>query len=223
MSEIGGTFDSVTLPSFPPPEQSSPTPSTRPVWMQAAMLIGGFTLLLYIIELIDVASGSRIQNAGIEPRSISGLWGVVFAPVLHDDWGHLFANTVPVLILGFLVLATGISRGLAATGIIWVIGGLGTWLIGGGYTNHIGASILVFGWLAYLLVRGIFTRSVLQILIGIAVFVVYGSLLWGVFPTSPLVSWQGHLFGAIGGVAAAWLLSASDRRQRAIAAKPQGM
>lgn len=182
------------------------------------MLVGGFTLLLYIVEILDVLSGSRLERAGIEPRSISGLSGIVFAPVLHDDWSHLFANTLPVLILGFLVLATGITRGLAATGIIWVLGGLGTWLIGGAYTNHIGASILVFGWLAYLLVRGLFTRNVVQILIGIAVFLVYGGLLWGVFPTSPLVSWQGHLFGAIGGVVAAWALSSDERARRAAAA-----
>ncbi|SDH63883.1 Rhomboid family protein [Rhodococcus triatomae] len=217
----------MTVPNFPPPNVPSsngpagggppaPRPSSRPAWQQAAAVVGGFTVLLYVVEILDVLSGDRIERAGITPRSFDGLWGVLFAPVLHDDWAHLFANTVPVLVLGFLVLASGLVRGLAATGIIWVVGGLGTWLIGGAYTNHIGASILVFGWLAYLLVRGVFTRSLGQILIGVVVFVVYGGLLWGVLPGTPLVSWQGHLFGAAGGVLAAWVLSADDRRRRAL-------
>ena len=102
--------------------------------------------------------------------------------MLHDGWGHLFANTVPLLILGFLVLMSGIGRGLAATGIIWVIGGVGTWLTGGVDSHHVGASVLVFGWLTYLLVRGIFTRSIGQILIGVVVLFVYGGMLWGVLP-----------------------------------------
>ncbi len=171
-------------------------------------------MLLYVIEIVDQVSNDRLQRGGVEPRSLDGLWGILFAPVLHGDWAHLFANTVPLLVLGFLVLLSGIARGLAATGIVWVVGGLGTWLTGGSYTNHIGASVLIFGLLAYLLVRGVFTRNFGQILLGIVVFVFYGGLLWGVLPSTPGVSWQGHLFGAVGGVAAAWLLSADARKQR---------
>ncbi|MFZ2176505.1 MAG: rhomboid family intramembrane serine protease [Rhodococcus sp. (in: high G+C Gram-positive bacteria)] len=195
----------------------------RPLWLQSAVLIGGFTLLLYVIEVLDVASGERLEQNGVEPRSLDGLWGILFAPVLHDDWNHLAGNTVPLVVLGFLVLLSGLVRGLAATGIVWVIGGLGTWLTGGEYDNHIGSSILIFGWLAYLLVRGLFTRNAGQILLGVVVFVFYGGLLWGILPSQPTVSWQGHLFGAIGGVVAAWVLSADARRQRdrrAVAPKP---
>lgn len=193
-----------------PPAQ---VPATKPVWQQAAIVVGAFTLLLYVIELVDVLSKESLEGAGVEPRSLDGLWGIVFAPVLHDDWSHLFSNTIPLLVLGFLVLLSGIARGLAATGIIWVVGGFGTWLTAGGH-NHIGASVLVFGWLAYLLVRGVFTRNVGQILLGVAVFFVYGGMLWGVFPSQPTVSWQAHLFGAVGGVAAAWLLSGDARKAR---------
>ncbi|MCZ4277807.1 MAG: rhomboid family intramembrane serine protease [Rhodococcus sp. (in: high G+C Gram-positive bacteria)] len=194
-----------------------PTPAPkRPAWQEAGMLVGAFVVLLWIIEIIDVASGSRVQQAGIEPRSMDGLWGILFAPVLHDDWAHLFANTIPVLILGFLVLLSGLARGLTATGIIWVIGGVGTWLIGGSNDNHIGSSILIFGFISYLLTRGIFTRKLGQLAIGVVVFVVYGSALWGVLPATPGVSWQGHLFGAIGGVVAAWALSSDARAARAV-------
>ncbi|EOM75181.1 rhomboid family intramembrane serine protease [Rhodococcus rhodnii] len=188
----------------------------RPTWRTAAATIGIFVVALYLIELVDSATGGGLEPGGITPRTVDGLSGVAFAPVLHGTWSHLFANTLPVLVLGFLVLASGIGKGLAVTGIVWVVGGLGTWLVGGAGTTHIGASILVFGWLAYLLVRGLFTRDAGQILIGIVVFLVYGGLLWGVLPTNPLVSWQGHLFGAVGGVLAAWLLDSRRRRSAAV-------
>ncbi|MFD4368068.1 rhomboid family intramembrane serine protease [Rhodococcus sp. NPDC058521] len=184
------------------------------MWQQAATVVGAFTMALYVIEVLDVLSGDRLERAGVEPRSFDGLWGILFAPILHDDWNHLFSNTIPLLVLGFLVLLSGVARGLAATGIVWVVGGFGTWLTGGANSIHIGASVLVFGWLAYLLVRGFFTRNFGQILIGVVVFFVYGGLLWGVFPSQPYVSWQGHLFGAAGGVLAAWTLSSDARKQR---------
>ncbi|MCJ0903140.1 rhomboid family intramembrane serine protease [Rhodococcus sp. ARC_M6] len=195
----------------------TPVPTSKPpsVWKQSAVLIGGFVLALYVIEIADAISGQHIQNAGVTPRTLDGLWGILFAPVLHDDWAHLIANTIPVLILGYLVLVSGISRGLAATGIIWLIGGVGVWLFAGAGYNHVGASVLIFGWVTYLLVRGFFTRSFTQILIGVVVFVIYGGVLWGVLPSDPQVSWQGHLFGAIGGVVAAWALASGDRTKRA--------
>ncbi len=200
----------------------APVPAPKPpsVWKQSAVLVGGFVLALYVIEIIDVISGQNVQNAGVSPRTLDGLWGILFAPMLHDDWAHLIANTIPVLILGYLVLVSGISRGLAATGIIWVIGGVGTWLVAGANTNHVGASVLIFGWVTYLLTRGFFTRSFGQILIGVVVFVIYGGVLWGVVPSTPGVSWQGHLFGAVGGVVAAWALSSGDRANRAGATTP---
>ncbi len=189
------------------------TTSKRPAWQPAAMAIGAFVVMLWLIEIIDVASGSRVEQAGIEPRSVDGLSGILFAPILHDDWTHLIGNTIPVLVLGFLVLLSGLGRGLMATGIIWVVGGIGTWLTGG-VGNHIGASILIFGFIAYLLTRGFFTRKLGQLAIGVVVFIVYGGALWGVLPSAPNVSWQGHLFGAIGGVVAAWVLSADARAAR---------
>lgn len=185
----------------------------RPRWQRAAITVGAFVALLYVLEAIDTVVNGRLDGWGIRPLNWDGLWGIAFAPMLHDGWGHLFANTVPLLVLGFLVLLSGIGRGLAATGIVWVIGGLGTWLTGGPYL-HVGASVLVFGWLTYLLVRGIFARNVGQILVGVMVLFVYGGVLWGVLPGQHGISWQGHLFGAIGGVVAAWALSSDARRTR---------
>ncbi|MFD4179618.1 rhomboid family intramembrane serine protease [Rhodococcus sp. NPDC058514] len=185
----------------------------RPVWQQAAAVIGGFVVALYVLEFIDMLVTARLDNGGIQPRTVDGLWGIVFAPVLHRGWAHLVANTIPLLVLGFLVLLSGIGRGLAATGIIWVIGGVGVWLFGS-VSTHLGASVLVFGWLTYLITRGIFTRHFGQLAIGLVVLVIYGGALWGVLPGRTGISWEGHLFGAIGGVVAAWVLASDVRKAR---------
>lgn len=178
-----------------------------PVWVQAAAAIGLFTALLWVVEGIDVATGHELDQYGVQPRSDEGLLGILFAPFLHGGWDHLSANSGPLLVLGFLALATGLLRGLAATAVIWVVGGVGVWLVAGSNTNHIGASGLVFGFLVYVIVRGIVNRKLWEILVGVVVIFIYGGVLWGVLPGQPGVSWQGHLFGAIGGAIAAVVVS----------------
>lgn len=203
-------------PSLPVPGQpTSPVPTgSRSTWQQATITISVFVIGLYVLEFVDMLLGNSLDAGGVEPRTLDGLWGVVFAPVLHYGWGHLAANTIPLLVLGFLVMLSGIGRGLTATAIIWIVGGLGTWLTGASGTIHLGASVLVFGWLAYLITRGLFTRHFGQLALGLLVLLVYGGMLWGVLPGTPGVSWQGHLFGAVGGVLAAWLLASDVRVAR---------
>jgi len=180
-------------------------------WSVAGTWIAGFVAVLWVAEVVDTVLGGSLDAQGIRPGSTDGLVGIVFAPLLHAGFGHLVANTVPLLVLGFLVLLSGLARGLAVTAVVWVVGGLGTWLLGGAGTVHLGASGLVFGWLAFLLVRGFFTRRPTEILVGVGVLLVYGSLLLGALPGTPGVSWQGHLFGAVGGVLAAWWLMGRHR------------
>lgn len=175
-------------------------------WVTAAVVSGAFVVLLYVVELADVIADHRLDRLGVEPRSADGLWGILFAPVLHGGWTHLEANTVPALVLGFLVLFSGIAKGLEATAVIWVVGGVGVWLVAPTNSIHLGASVLIFGWLVYLMLRGIWTRRVGQIILGIMLFLLYGTLLFGVLPGQPGISWQGHLFGAVGGGLAAWLI-----------------
>ncbi len=134
----------------------------------------------------------------------------MFAPLLHGGWAHLVANTIPLLVLGFLLALSGVRTWVSVTAIVWIVSGLGVWLFGGANSVHIGASGLVFGWLVHLMVRGIFARHLGQIALGLVVFVVYGGVLWGVIPGRPGISWQGHLFGALGGAIAAWLLAPRD-------------
>ncbi len=194
----------------------------KPGWVIGATTIITFVALLYVVELIDQLSGGRLDHNGIRPLTTDGLWGIVFAPVLHANWQHLIANTVPMLVLGFLMTLAGLSRFVWATAIIWILGGFGTWSIGNvgsscGPTDHIGASGLIFGWLAFLLVFGIFVRQVWDIVIGLVVLFVYGGVLLGALPVLGVcggVSWQGHLCGALAGVVAAYLLSAPERKAR---------
>ncbi|SKF89503.1 peptidase, S54 family [Mycobacteroides abscessus subsp. massiliense] len=191
----------------------------RPQWVTGGILVASFVALLYVVEGIDSVTGHRLDENGIRPLETDGLDGVLFAPLLHANWGHLVANTVPALVLGFLAAAAGVGRFLLATAIIWLLGGVGTWLIGNigspYETNHIGASGLIFGWLTYVIVRGFFNRSVGQILIGVVVLVLYGGVLWGVLPGQFGVSWQGHLSGAVAGVLAAYWLSGRERKVQA--------
>lgn len=205
---------------------SAKTPATqsekKPGWVVGGTTVVTFVALLYVIELIDQLSGGRLDRNGIRPQTTDGLWGIVFAPLLHANWQHLIANTVPMLVLGFLMTLLGMSRFVWATAIVWILGGFGTWLIGNvgsscGPTDHIGASGLIFGWLAFLLVFGIFVRRVRDIVIGLVVLFVYGGVLLGALPRMGVcggVSWQGHLCGAIAGVIAAYLLSAPERKAR---------
>jgi membrane associated rhomboid family serine protease len=204
------------------------TTQSQPKKKRSAFVVGGATIfsfvaLLYVIEAFDQVSGHRLDENGIRPMEADGLWGILFAPLLHANWGHLAANTGPALVLGFLVTLAGMSRFLWATAIIWLLGGFGTWLIGnlgsscGLESDHIGASGLIFGWLTFLLVFGFFTRSGWQIVTGLLVLLAYGGVLWGAVPVLNVcggVSWQGHLCGGIAGVLAAYLLSNPEREAR---------
>ncbi|BBX45691.1 rhomboid family intramembrane serine protease [Mycobacterium cookii] len=205
----------------------TPTPARRPKkrsgWVVAGTTIVSFVALLYVIELFDQIDGHHLDDYGIRPMETDGLWGVLFAPLLHANWAHLAANTGPALVLGFLVALAGLARFFWATAIIWIVGGLGTWLIGnwgsscGLESDHIGASGLIFGWLTFLLVFGFFIGSGWQILVGVLVLVAYGGVLWGAVPVLNVcggVSWQGHLCGGIAGVLAAYLLSRPERDAR---------
>jgi len=174
----------------------------RATWRRAAIVIAAFVAVLWVIEIVN-ASGADLSDDGIRPRQLSGLWGVLWAPLLHASFTHLESNTIPLLVLGFLVLLGGLARFGAVTATVWLVSGIGVWLLGGTNTVVVGASGLAFGWLAYIIVRGVFTRSLVQIALGLVILVVYGGLLWGVLPGASGVSWQAHLFGAVGGILAA--------------------
>ena len=162
--------------------------------------------VLFLIELLDFATGHELdQLGGVRPRELSGLDGIVFAPFLHASFAHLYGNGVPLLLTGTFVLATGGRRFLWVTALIAVVSGLGAWLTGPTHSVGIGASGIVFGYLGFLLVRGIVERSVWGIGVGLLIGLLYGAQLANVLPTDARFSWQAHLFGLIGGLVAAVL------------------
>ena len=158
---------------------------------------------MWVLEVVDVALDHRLDQYGIEPRDPDGLVGVVAAPFLHADFGHLIANTIPFVTLGIIIGLQGVARVLAVTGIVMVVSGLGTWLVAPDNSIHIGASGIVFGYATYLLARGIFNRDLVEIAIGLGVAAIWGTALLGGLIPQDGVSWQGHFFGAVGGVLAA--------------------
>lgn len=174
--------------------------------------------LMWAVEAVDLVADHSLDRYGIEPREADGLTGIVAAPFLHAGFGHLLANTVPFVAMGVVIALQGIGRVLAVTAIVALVSGLGTWLSAPAHTLHIGASGVVFGYATYLIARGFFNRDLLQLGVGVVVVGLWGTALLGGLEPREGISWQGHFFGAVGGVLAAWLLGA--RRGDPKAASP---
>ncbi|MEM6868479.1 MAG: rhomboid family intramembrane serine protease [Cyanobacteria bacterium P01_C01_bin.121] len=172
----------------------------------------GIVVGLWVLELIDIPLGGSLNRFGIHPREISGLWGIVFAPFLHGDLLHLLSNTVPFVVLSWLIMLRETADWLMVTLIVGFISGLGVWLVGQPGSVHIGASGVIFGYFGFLLARGYYERSFVSIAFSVLVTFLYGGLIFGVLPGQSGISWEGHLFGFIGGIVAAKLMSSPRKR-----------
>ena len=182
----------------------------------AIELLLAMVLLMWVLEVVDTSLDNRLDRYGIEPREVDGLDGVIAAPFLHVGFGHLIANTLPFAAMGLVIAFEGVWRLAGVTAVVALVSGLGTWLIAPADTIHLGASGVVFGYATYLITRGLFNRRAMELAIGLAVAVLWGgALLAGIEPQQG-ISWQGHLFGAIGGVVAARMLSERHEAGRSI-------
>ncbi|HEX2205732.1 MAG TPA: rhomboid family intramembrane serine protease [Longimicrobium sp.] len=171
-----------------------------------AVLLATLLAAMWGLEVADaLVFAGGLDAYGIRPRDPDGLWGIAFAPFLHGGFEHLAGNSVPFLALGWLILLHEVRDFVVASLAALVVGGLGTWAVGAPGV-HIGASGIVFGYLGYLLMRGWYRRSLGAVLLSVGVFILYGGLLWGVLPGTVGISWEGHLFGFLGGALAARLL-----------------
>ncbi len=179
-------------------------PAPKKSFIQELQILLASLSVFWIVEILDalVFKGS-LDRYGIQPHSLVGLRGIIFAPFLHGGFPHLIANTIPFLILGWLTMIQETSDFFIVSLLSAVVGGIGVWLFGSPDSIHIGASILIYGYLGFLLLRGYFQKNIPSIAVSIVVAVLYGGLVWGVFPSQIGVSWQGHLFGFIGGAIAA--------------------
>lgn len=173
---------------------------------RVAIVMVGALGLMWIIEALDTfVLSDRLQRNGIGPRRTDGIDGILWAPFLHSTWSHVVSNTIPFAVLGGLVAVRGFSRWVAVTISALLIGGGLTWLLGGS-GNHIGASGIVFGYFGALIGAAIFERRAASIAPALVAIMLYGGIIVGLAPQEG-VSWEGHLFGALGGLLASKALA----------------
>lgn len=181
----------------------------RHVRTQGLVAVAVMVAVMWLLEVVDLISGHRLDAYGIEPRSSEGLPEVVSAPFLHLGFDHLLSNTVPFAAMGAAIALGGAARVLIVTAIVGLVSGLGVWLVAPTGSVTLGASGLVFGYATYLLFRGLFNRSALEIGVGLVVGAVWGTALLGGLLPQDGISWQAHFFGAVGGLLAARMLARS--------------
>jgi membrane associated rhomboid family serine protease len=169
------------------------------------LILGSIMAVMWGLELLNTyALHNGLNTLGILPRQPIGLRGIIFAPFLHANFAHLSANTVPFLILGWLIMSQSISNFVIVSVICMVVGGFGTWLFGVD-GSHIGASGVIFGYIGFLLALYYFDRRISSGIIALFVGCTYGSVLWALVsaPAAPNISWAGHMFGFLSGILAA--------------------
>ena len=176
------------------------------------VILALFACALWIVHAVNWVSGNALTLAfGLMPRRVDGLDGIVFMPLLHGSFGHVASNTVPLLVMGTLLVVTATRALTRVNGVIVLGGGTATWLFGSS-AIHVGASGLVFGWFGFLIARGVVDRSPITVVVALLIGFVYGALIWGVLPGRPGVSWEAHFFGVLAGIAAAWIVPSGVRR-----------
>lgn len=182
----------------------------------AILTVAGMLAAMWVFEILDsfVLLGRLDQQYGLHAWDLQGPWTVFTAPFMHGNLEHLIGNSLPFLVLGSLVAFSGLGRFLLTTLIIILVSGVGVWLFSSPFSLTVGASGLVFGYFGYTVLRGIVERKTIDIVIMICVILFYGTMIWGVLPQYPGVSWQAHLFGFIGGMLAAYLLPRRERRRQ---------
>ena len=184
-----------------------------------ALLIA-FVAIVWVVQIVNIFLDYSLNQYGLVPRTIEGLRGIPLSPFLHGGFGHLISNSFPLLILGGLVAARGRANFVGITLFIVFVGGLAVWCVGRPWpwdnlqhVVHVGASGLVFGYFGYLVARGCYEHSFLAIIVAVLVILAFGSgIVFGLVPTAPYVSWEGHLCGLVAGVLIARLTRQQFRR-----------
>jgi len=175
----------------------------------AARIAIGFVALLWLIQLLDSGLDVSPEAFGVRPRQLAGLTGIVFAPLVHADFAHLFSNSLPLIVAGTAMLYLYPQSSLRVLPAIYFGPGAAVWLFARG-SSHLGASGLVYGLVAYIFVGGVIRRDRRAIAASLLVSFMYGALVWGVLPIRRGVSWETHLSAAVIGVVLAFALRHLD-------------
>jgi len=196
---------------------TAPTPTAHPL-RRALTLWGTLIALMWALLITDWILPAHLTAWGITPRTPGGLLpGIIAAPLLHAGAAHLISNMVPLAVMG-TIAALRDWRGMwTALALATLVSGLGVWLLSPAGSVTVGASGIVFGLFGYQLARGVVMRRLGDLLIAILLIAVYGSIVWGIFPTHPHISWQAHLFGFIGGAFAALVARRAAKAKQAAA------
>lgn len=199
----------MTSPNLRP---SAPSSRLRRATSTGFGMLAVAVTLMWVIEALDrVVMDDRLQRNGIHPREVEGIDGIVWAPFLHSDWGHVASNSVPLLVMGGLVSARGRRYWARVTSAVWFGGGALVWLLGG-TGNHLGASGVVFGYFGALVGAAWFERRVAALGGALLAIFLYSGILVGLVPRDEL-SWESHLFGLLVGLLAARSLAESRPRR----------
>ncbi len=183
---------------------------------QSLLIAGGFTLLLWGIWLWAQLFGLYLGQYGVLPRHVAGLWGILTAPLIHGSAAHLAANSTGLLILGSALMYGYPRCRFKVIALIWLISGAGVWLVGR-MSFHFGASGLTHGIFFFLLVASLLRRDPRSLALMMAAFFMFGGMLYGILPRQPGISFESHLFGALGGILSAlwfWRDDPLPRRKR---------
>lgn len=157
-----------------------------------------FVALMWLVKIFEVLTGISLASWGVFPLTVKGLRGILFSPLIHGDWNHLISNSVPFIILGFLMLFTYRKVAFKAFVFIYLASGFMLWLTGRP-SYHIGASNLVYGFAFFLFFSGVFRKDIQSIALSLFVVFLYGGIVWGLLPLDWHISWEGHLMGGISG------------------------
>jgi membrane associated rhomboid family serine protease len=203
------------LPSTPAPAPVDDDGSLASPLGRAAALNVGFLAILWLVELVNAATGRDLtQSGGILARDFGSLVNVLTSPFVHANIDHLMSNALPLFSLGLIAAIPSPKRFLWMTAVVIVVGGIGIWLSSPADTVTIGASGVVFGYFSYLLLRGLVDRRPADVLVSVGIAIAYGSFMWSAvgFGVSG-VSWQGHVSGLVGGIVAALVVRTPKKKQ----------
>lgn len=180
----------------------------RALWVMVGLLA-----VMWLIQIINSIDGYGLSSEfGIDAREPSSLPEIFSAPFLHANWAHIEANSGPLFVFGFLAAYRGVKKWLAVTVLIVIASGLGVWFVGPSIGVTVGASGLVFGYFGYIIVRGLFDRHLIDIVIGLVMALCFAYQFSSLLPTDEQVSWQGHMFGFVGGIVGGWLFRERHRK-----------
>ena len=159
-------------------------------------------IIIWIVEIVNLFTGHSLYIYGILPREIYGLKGIILHPFIHASLQHIISNTIPLFVLGFLVALDGKWPFIKTS--VWIIlcGGIFLWIFGRS-SFHVGASLVIFGYFGYVIMRAITKKTISSIIIAILTILLYGGLIYGLVPVNNQISWEGHLFGLLSGLVAA--------------------